>query len=372
MQTIQTHTMSLAGSSYEIGYGLGKITASIPPLKALHTGGMEGFGKTQVEEAVQLFDRWCPGLTEELTGFADALKVKPEQVFYYAMTYLRPRCSHVALLPGLTAEGKPLVARNYEFSHEAEDFCLIKTEVKGKYTHMGTSVLHFGRDDGFNEHGLSVTMSSCGFPVGSMPYMREPKVKGLQFWAVIRALLENCKDVDESLAYLKSMPIAYNLNMLLLDKAGNAALYETLDGRTAVVRIGPDTAEQLLFATNHSVLPELIPHEPEVMVHSARRYAYIQEQLADKTGVTREKLKNMLLAKYPDGLCCNYFEEFFGTTKSMVISPADGTVELCWGGRQENGWRTYDIREPLKTGTQMAEICLEKAAPGTYECRHRG
>lgn len=367
MLKIQTYTAELVGTSYEIGYQFGKMTAAIPQLQATHTAEIEGFGQKQVEEAAKLFDRWCPGLTEELCGFADALKVKPEQVFFYGMTYLLPRCSHIALLPSRTADRKPLLARNYEFSHEAEDFCLIKTSVTGKYSHMGTSVLHFGRDDGFNEHGLAVTMSSCGFPVGALPYMRSPKLKGLQFWAVTRALLENCKDVTESLKYLEGMPIAYNLNMILLDKAGNAALVETLDGRTAVKQIGPDSKEQELYATNHALFPDLQSMEPKVMAHSARRFEYIKKQIANQNEVTQAQLKEMLLAKYPDGLCCHYFEEYFGTTKSMVISPSDGIIDLCWGGRSENGWHTYDITQPLEDGMQTVEINLEKAAPGTYD-----
>lgn len=367
MISIQTRTLDLAGTSYEIGHRLGKMIEGIPELKAHHTQGMKGFDSAQAKEAAELFDRWCPGLTEELTGFADALQVRPEQVFYYSMTYLVPRCSHIALLPGITAEGKPLVARNYEFSHEAEDFCLIKTSVKGNYTHMGTSVLHFGRDDGFNEKGLSATMSSCGLPVGALPYMRQPKLKGLQFWAVIRSVLEHCADVEEALAFVKDMPIAYNLNMILLDKGGRAALVETLDGRMAVKRIDAASEEQLLYATNHAVLPELEHVEPRAMVHSLRRFEYIGEQFAGRTGITREQLKSAQHSSYPDGLCCPYFEEFFGTTKSMIISPADGTIELCWGGRDENGWRTYEIAEPLENGTRTIEIEPKKAAPGTFD-----
>lgn len=367
MLEIQTYTAELAGTNYEIGYQFGKLIATIPLLQAVHTAGIEGFDLKQVEEAAKLFDRWCPGLTEELCGFADALKVKPEQVFFYGMTYLLPRCSHIALLPSCTSEGKPLLARNYEFSHEAEDFCLFKTSVTGKYSHMGTSVLHFGRDDGFNEHGLAVTMSSCGFPVGALPYMRPPKLKGLQFWAVTRALLENCKDITEALEYLEGMPIAYNLNMLLLDKAGNAALVETMDGCTAVKQINPNSPEQMLYATNHALIPDLQLMEPQVMTHSAKRYDYIKKQIGHQSGVTQAQLKEMLLAKYPDGLCCHYFEEYFGTTKSMVISPLDGMIDLCWGGRSENGWHTYDIANPLGNSMQTVQINLEKAAPGTYD-----
>ena len=57
-------------------------------------------------------------------------------------------CSHLALLPSKSSNGHPLIARNYEFNDELEDFQLIKTSVEGKYTHMGTSVLSFGREIG--------------------------------------------------------------------------------------------------------------------------------------------------------------------------------------------------------------------------------
>lgn len=366
MQTIQTHTLNLVGSSYEIGCCLGKMVAEILPLKTAHTSGMAGFDRQKVAEAVQMFDRWCPGLAEELNGFAQVLGASPEQIFFYGMTYLVPRCSQIALLPSLTKDAKPLLARNYEFCHKEEDFCLVKTSVQGKYTHLGTSVLQFGREEGLNEHGLAVTMSSCGFPVGGLPFMRPPKLKGLQFWAVIRALLENCKDTHEALVYLKDMPIAYNLNMILLDKAGNAALVETLDGKSAVKQIGPDSTQQMIHATNHAVLPGLKEIEPQAMPHSVLRYDWIKQRLQAKTGVTKEMLKEMLLSNYPDGLCCHYFEEYFGTTKSLVLSPADGTIELCWGGQAENGWQTYAVFRPLENGSKEIKICLEKAPAGTY------
>ena len=81
-------------------------------------------------------------------------------------------------------------------------------------------MLGIGRDDGINEMGLTVTLSSSGFPVGPLPEMRRPAVTGLQFWAVVRTLLENCRDVKEALSMLKDMPVAYNLNLIVLDREG--------------------------------------------------------------------------------------------------------------------------------------------------------
>ncbi|WP_460022742.1 C45 family autoproteolytic acyltransferase/hydolase [Lactovum odontotermitis] len=367
MKTIHTHMLNLEGTNAEIGQALGRMAAEIPALRELHSAGMPGFDSEKVREARELFKRWCPGLNAELDGFAAALGVAQEQVFFYAMTYLTPRCSLIALLPSLSADGKPLVARNYEFTDEMEDFCLVRTAVTGKYAHIGTSVLNFGRDDGINECGLSVVFSACGFPVGPIPNMRAPKIKGLQHWAVIRGLLENCRDVDESLSYLEGMPVASNMNLILADKSGKAALVETIDGHVSTRCLGPYTDDQIIFATNHAILPELFSYEPEVMAHSVKRYDYIAQELAGKTAISREKLKEMLLAEYPNGLRTNYFAEYFGTTKSMILSPVDGTIELCWGGRKENGWETYQVSEALENSTKEININIEKADSSTWE-----
>lgn len=353
---LQQYQRELSGTNYEIGQTLGRLTAAVPPLATTHTAGMPNFGEAEVKKAIALFSRWCPGLDEELAGFADALGTAPEKIIYYGMTSLRPRprCTQIAVPASHTATGRPLVARNYEFSSEAEDFTLLKTSAKGRYTHLGTSVLHFGRDDGFNEHGLSVTMSSCGFPVGPMPYMRAPKIEGLQFWAVIRALLENCKTVEESLAYLEGMPIAYNLNMMLVDRSGAVALVETLDGKRAVKQLAE--GEGPLCATNHAVLPPLAALEPQAMRHSLIRHQWIGQQLQGKTGITVEDLQAMLLSEFPNGLACRYYNDFFGTTKSMVIDPAAATIHLCWGGLAQNGWRSYNIGEPLPETAREIEL----------------
>lgn len=367
MRTTQVHSKELSGTNYEIGYQLGQEIASCPPLISCHTAGFKNFDDTDVVKARNLFSKWCPGLNEELDGFSDALKVTAKQVVYYAMTYLRPGCSHMAILPQKSKNGHPLLARNYEFSDEAEDFTLVRTKVQGKHSHIGTSVLQFGRDDGINECGLAVTMSSSGFPVGPMEYMRHPAITGLQFWAVIRTLLENCKDVSESLSLLKDMPIAYNLNLIMLDRSGNAAIVETLDGKMEVKRLSSSSKETYLHATNHPHLPSLIPLEPTIMAHSGVRYKWMKEVLDQSSSLTPNHLKSMLLSPYPQGLCCHYYKEFFGTTKSMILDPIDGTIDLCWGGLEENGWNCYSVHQPLERTSKEIHLLDETADPVIFK-----
>ena len=370
MKTITTHTIELTGTHYEAGYHLGTWMSVHSPHKHICTAGFPGLGAKETAMAADLFSSCCPGLNEELAGFADGLKTRPENLVYYAMTWLHPGCSHMALLPSMTSNSHPLVARNYEFNDEMEDFTLIRTCIKDTYTHIGTSVLGIGRDDGVNEHGLPVTMSSCGFPVGANPGMRRPAVTGLQFWAVIRTLLDTCRDVKESLERLEDMPIAYNMNLILVDRSKNAALYETLDGHKAYKSIAPSSRDQYLFAANHPLLNEMILRESQAMEHSLVRCQTMEHFLTKKKGgYGQEELKQFLLTPYPGGLSCPFYKDFFGTTKSMVIDPEELTMDLCWGGREENGWRHFSIHEPFCEESRSITICNKPAPPSIFQNR---
>ena len=71
----------------------------------------------------------------------------------------------------------------------------------------------------------------------------------------------------------------------------------------------------------------------------------------------RDRLKDMLLTKYPQGLCFHNYAENFGTTKSMILAPREGTIEICWGGQAKNCWQIYDIAEPM--ATTLTEMQIE-------------
>jgi hypothetical protein len=99
------------------------------------------------------------------------------------------------------------------------------------------------------------------------------------------------------------------------------------------------------------------------MRHSLQRYEWLRQRLDGAVDITAEDLKAILLSKYPDGLCCHYYNEYLGTAKSMVIDPVCGTVELCWGGRPENGWHAYNVREPLPPAEREIDIILDSFSP---------
>ncbi|WP_267253797.1 C45 family autoproteolytic acyltransferase/hydolase [Clostridium botulinum] len=248
-----------------------------------------------------------------------------------------------------------------------EELILCTTKIKGKYAHIGTSMIQFGRGDGMNERGLGVSQTSTGLPVGNFEGCRKPAIVGLQFWTVIRSVLENCKDVDEAIKYVQSVPIAYNINLMVVDKMGNAALIESLDGKKAIKRISANTKEQFICSTNHVHLEELKKYEPKSMKNSVVRYNLINKYLNDKEIVTQDNLKSLLSTMYPEGLCCHYYEDFFGTLRGMIFDLNDGIVDVCFGSTALNDWHTFKIDNGKKYLEYPAKIIKDRAPKDFYE-----
>jgi len=352
------HTV-LKGSSYEIGQQQANILVKKYPqaLKCV-IGETSNISNNLFKDLITLFDRFCPGLNEEIIGFCDVLKVSPNKLQYFDMTWLNAGCSHLAVLPEKTIDGHTYVLRNYDFSENMDDMRLCTTHVEGLYYHTGFSIGYFGRSEGINEHGLCITNSSCGKPVGNIPGLKKPTISGLQFWAVTRALLEQCKDVDEAVQMIRELPVSYNLNMIVADASGNAVLIEMLEHRKSYYNVNKESNNQFLTATNHGVLPEIYALEPKKMKHSRIRYDLMQEYMMKKEKYTKNEIRKLVEMKYPDGLTVHNYDQYFGTLRSILFDLNRKTLEVCFGSPLNNEWTTLKAGEALPF--EEVDINIEK------------
>lgn len=339
-----THSV-LEGSAYEVGRLQGERIQLNPEAAQFFTSpfpGSKPLTPQQIDTAIKFFQKHCPGLDEEIHGFADALGVPPEQIVYYAFTYQGGgQCSHFAVLPPLSADGHVRVGRSYEFNHNQTDMRLVTTRVQGHAAHTGFSEVLFGRDDGLNEHGLCVTMSA-GAP------MAPTEPGGCMFWAMVRTVLDRCATVDEAIDLVQSIPISFNLNLILADHSGQAALLEIACSHRAVKRIGTGTPEQKVIATNHYNLPEMKPYDLGRMWNSLLRYRAVQSRLeAMGSQVTTEGMRTILSDLIPAGVCCHHYTDYLGTLWSEVIDVTAGTLEVCFGAPTHNPWRTFTLDGPV-------------------------
>jgi predicted choloylglycine hydrolase len=367
-----THVV-MEGTSYEVGRIQGEWLKETPEyVQFMTTPMIEGFTpktRLEIDESMAFFNRYSPGINEEVQGFADALGVPVEKVMYYTMTHFgKGHCSHFAVLPEVTTDHHMLVGRSYEWSMQ-DDFRLCTTRVKGMAAHLGFSLFLFGRIDGMNEHGLSVTMSAA--VPGS-----DPRNEGCRFWAVIRTILDRCHTVDEALELLESIPIAFNMNLIFADKNGQAALVEVACQNRAVKRIGPGSPEKFIHATNHYNLPEMIVHDQGRMWFSLLRYQAIAARLKKAIpNIDKEVYRKLLTDLMPEGVSAHHYSEWFGTLWSIIYDLTEGKAEISLGPPQVNPWRTFGLDDPIGKSIYTAKFpdvtadpaIWRKLAPGACE-----
>jgi predicted choloylglycine hydrolase len=234
-------------------------------------------------------------------------------------------------------------------------------QAKGKYAFIGSSTFLFGFNEGMNEHGVTVTASVGGIPVGKLEGLCPPIQDGLQFWVMVRAVLEQCQTVDQAIQLIEAIPTSGNPILIVADKTGQAALVEVYGPHKAVKRIDARSGEQFLCATNHFTLPAMLPYtKPGVMAHSQVRYETIRAHLTEKQPVGRESIKSLLAANYPAGLCCHYYDELFGTLRSMIFDPTAGELEVCFGSPSANAWHRVSFSTPMNR--YIAQLPIESTS----------
>ena len=357
METRKVRYLNFEGTHREIGKQIAEKTGTLPAI-----GAPAFFSDEEAGRALRLYDTYCPGLKEELEGYSEESGIRVMDMAFSWMTYLIPGCSGLALPASRMADGRSRLARNYEFNPDLEDLTVVRTKARGKYAHIAGSTATFGRTEGINECGLAVSMSSCGLPVGNMEGMRRPEIRGLQFWAVIRSLLENSRNTEEALQMALIMPIAYNINLYLIDETGDAVLLETMNGQKSYERIARASERNFFCGTNHIVITSFQYMEPVAMRNSVTRLEKLHQFALEHSPCSEGEIRDFLLKEYPAGPTVRYYNEFFGTIKSVVMDPAERRYSICWFGEEKNGWEDFCVSRPLQE--KVLEKTLNRGEAG--------
>ena len=333
---IKYRQLVLEGSAYEAGRKLGEFLKEDKNLISFMTSpfmGGEKLGKNALENVKRLYDEFCPGTNEEIQGFADALgKEYSDVVYYFAYLQMnKGNCSQLVVTPDISVDGHCYLGRNYDYGWEDTPI-FIETRIDGAYKQFGFACQLFGRFDGMNEHGLCVATSAGAI---NPPYTEE----GFVFPVVVRAILNQCKTVEEALVLFEKMPFADYRNFCMIDQQGNVALIEAAASQHSVVKEGT-----YLIATNHYE-SELLKmkgfYKPN---HSVTRYNTLQSFAKNKSGqIGVNDIKDVLGNIMPEGVCCNCYEDGMGTIWSVVFDASDRKAYVCFGSPNESDYREMII-----------------------------
>lgn len=333
----------LEGSDYEVGNYAGNIIKNIPEMANYFKSGTGALTDEAYSQVCKMFDTFSPGLNDEIKGFADALKMEPKDIIYHISSiFKKPNCSLVSVIPKDSGSGDILMGRNYDMSDLISDKMLITTKIPGKYNHIGFSSILFGRLDGMNEHGLAVAMASAGMPVGIHENMKPPVDDGFQYWVLIRMILEQCKNVEEAITLTEKVPLGTNINLMLTDKTGKSVVIEISGKNRNIIEANKTQGNKYTVATNHFQSDSMKKYVPEVLKSSLKRFNLIEDFIANGEK-SEEGVKGLLSKGYPNGLCCHYYDGFFGTIHSMVFNVTKGYINICFASPNVNKWYKFDL-----------------------------
>ncbi len=104
IQKVNFHHLVLDGTQYEVGQQLAQMIEKLPGGKEFATSGKINYKKVGFSNFDSLWDyseECCPGISQEIQGFADHYDVTPDKIPFWNGTFnetIGGGCSQLAVL----------------------------------------------------------------------------------------------------------------------------------------------------------------------------------------------------------------------------------------------------------------------------------
>jgi len=287
------------GGHYEIGYRYGASLAKRGQRLLEHVP----FPITQerldfARSCIPAYREWFPEILEEIKGLAEGQQCDPAamRAVLFSMYAMPPVC-HCSCFAAANDE-HILLCRNSDFLTELEKLNtnMIYHFTDGFYSFTGNTTAFIEVEDGVNEYGLAVGLTSV-YPVTVRP--------GLNAGMLLRFFLEKCRTAEEVICWIQRLPISSAQTITVADAGGDAAVIECDSERTAI--LSPSAERPFVCATNvfHSLEMSAAQNSDIDNWQAEERYGTLIRTLG-KSGskVSLQSAKDLLSGKA--GFLCQY------------------------------------------------------------------
>jgi predicted choloylglycine hydrolase len=326
---------SVQGTYYEMGKSRGSSLYEVGFRLPGQDEARVRFGHECEVEIARVF----PKIRDEFHGFADGCHARYEDVLaFMAAIGVRPPSPGCSLFGAVGSQGT-FFGRNYDFYYSfadyAEHFIL---SPQGAFRSAGDSDVFIGREDGVNEKGLAVGISSVG---------AKTKSPGLNFPLAVRHLLDDCGDVGAALESAKTIRFSTTNNYLLADGSGAIAVVEASPERVRVRK--PQRNSGFLVATNHFVHPEMTRTEDMSQrdSDSLRRFEAITREIERAGGEMSPERAEAILSDHKGRVCSHHEDTKLGTLWSTVANLTTRKLFLAEGHPCDSKYSEVPFPGPL-------------------------
>lgn len=233
----------LKGNYYEMGFHYGEI---------LYKSGQNfndyiNLSNDQIQfgrNGIKFYENTIPDIMQEVQGLADGSKTD-----YFKMATWLITMYGFGNIMGCTCfafndNGKTVLCRNSDMYPELKKTSesVLYMPACG-YKFLGNTTSFIQIEDGINEQGLAVGMNFL--------LTKQYKV-GINTGFLIRAILEKCKNTEEAINYIESIPLCSTQNIILADKEGKLAVVEASPDKVTVRE-----SRDYIVSTNHFITNEM-------------------------------------------------------------------------------------------------------------------
>jgi predicted choloylglycine hydrolase len=344
-------TIDLAGSSYEMGRQHAQQVADARDRIAAALAAFLSdarLNRNQRSEA-ERFDEYltvaAPTVWEMYRGVVEGLRFEWDDMVAYALrNYLAPRSKPegcTVLAEGRNGPDGPLIGKTRDYFKEHASIQLIGFAAPTgalRFVFVGSAGSPGVFGAGMNEAGLAVADNHV--PTSDLGL-------GLPSYALMQGLLEVCRDVDEGIAYLKSVDHMGSTNLTLVDADGHIAVCESAHSGPQVRR----TVTGFDVSTNHFIDGDLSRSwagSPGERENSEARRGRMMVELAGAK-VTLDRMM-ALLSSHGVGGCCRHAPDH-GTILAAVFLPALRGLRISAGSPCQDPWTTVETAAFLGGGS---------------------
>ena len=293
--------ITLRGTHYEAGFQWGSllrehgniISDAIP-------FAITGDRLSYAEACLPVYERYYPEIAEEIRGMADGQQCDPKilQAVLFSMYAIPPSCCCSCL--AFTAGDEILFGRSSDFltALEEQNCNVLYALSDGAYSLTGNTTAFIELEDGVNEHGLAIGLTSV------YSTRRKP---GFTAGLLLRYLLEKCRTVDEAIRCAARLPIGSAQTLTLADPSGDVAVIECSCERFEFAR-PTEPRDPFVCAVNEFHLPLMEPcNTPGIdNWRASERYRTMESALcgSGERGFSVDEAKKLLSGGY--GFLCQY------------------------------------------------------------------
>jgi len=266
-----------SGSPYEVGYAHGRQIARITPKleevsrQILETGPSITWEEagTKALRLTEQLQEYAPSLFQELNVLIEGAQWdRNEALIYQMLPYVAKiplgGCTVMVASGNSTIDEEPILAKtkDYRYIFRPHQIAMVVTNsAEQDYITYGIAGW-VGCDQGLNESGFASVLAWCETNCRGL---------GIQSHMLHKLLVQKAGSVEEGIHLASHTERTGMCNYMMVDKAGDAAVFENAHAAYAMRRMGP---EGILVCTNHFVdnsMKQCTPHISET---------YLPEDLA--------------------------------------------------------------------------------------------